>query len=164
MTNSLGKGIFLAILTVFLATLIWVIAPCNQAASKNLTKIVVGNKEVFVELAVTAKERGRGLQFRTSLPEDHGMLFIFPTEKLPSFWMEDTYIPLSVAFIKKSGLITQIEEMEPGSHDRHTSRENTKYALEMNAGWFKRNNIHVGDMVTIPLIADTTHDKVKQAH
>ncbi|MFQ5862225.1 MAG: DUF192 domain-containing protein [Candidatus Brocadiales bacterium] len=155
MTNSLSNSI--------LIVLIVLIAPCGQISAKDLTTIMVGGKEVSVELAVTAKERRIGMQFRTSLTEDHGMLFIFPTERHTIFWMKDTYIPLAVAFIKESGLITQIEEMEPSSLERHTSRENVKYALEMKGGWFKRNNVHVGDRVTIPLITDIATDKGKQS-
>lgn len=123
---------------------------CSQAFTDELAKMMAGKKEIFVELAVTAQERMLGMQFRTSLAEDQGMLFVFPTEGRHVFWMKDTYIPLSVAFITKDGVITQIDEMEPLSLEHHVSRERVKYALEMKAGWFKRNNIRVGDMVIIP--------------
>lgn len=118
-------------------------------------KIYVGDKKAYVELAVSLEERSRGLQFRKSLGEDRGMLFIFPQRSQHTFWMKDTLIPLSLAFINENGLITQIEEMHPGSFDRYTSRDRVKYALEMNSGWFKRNNVRVGDRVTAPSIINT---------
>ncbi|MEE9200712.1 MAG: DUF192 domain-containing protein [Candidatus Brocadiales bacterium] len=123
----------------------------------HLPKMTVGGKEIYVELAVDPDVRGRGLMFRTRLEEDHGMLFVFPVEDRHAFWMKDTEIPLSIAFIK-NGVVTQLEDMEPHSLERHASTEEVKYALEMNRGWFKRNDVHVGGLVIIPPITRTGAD------
>lgn len=143
MTNNRYKVLLIIVLA-------GVISYGYLGSGSSLVKISVGGKDVHVELAIEPEVRGRGLQFRTSLTENHGMLFVFPVEGRHAFWMKDTHIPLSIAFINKGGLITQIEDMEPDSLERHTPSDKVKYALEMNGGWFKRNNIHAGGRVTIP--------------
>lgn len=75
------------------------------------------------------------------------MLFVFPQEKYLSFWMKNTKIPLSIAFISNSGEITQIESMKPHSPTSHTSKARVKYALEMKDKWFDKNEITVGNKV-----------------
>jgi uncharacterized membrane protein (UPF0127 family) len=112
-------------------------------------KLKVAGKEVTVELALTTWEHQRGLKYRHWLPEDYGMLFIFPEEENHSFWMKDTYIPISIAFISSGGIITQIDSMEPLSLKGHTSKEKVKYALEMNGGWFEQHNVRIGDKVDL---------------
>jgi uncharacterized membrane protein (UPF0127 family) len=91
-----------------------------------------------------------GLMHRNKLEDNEGMLFIFPQEEILSFWMKDTRIPLSIAFIKANGRIVQIESMKPYSLDTHVSREKVKYALEVKDGWFMRHNVKEGDTVKIP--------------
>ena len=92
-----------------------------------------------------------GLMNRDALGSDDGMLFIFPQEQILSFWMKNTLIPLSIAFIKIDGRIVQINSMKPYSLDSHFSHEKVKYALEMNDGWFTKHGVDVGDLVRIPL-------------
>jgi uncharacterized membrane protein (UPF0127 family) len=130
--------------------LLWLLNPLGEPTTKKLKKILVGNKTVYVELALTPLEHSQGLKFRTELGEDQGMLFVFSEECYVSFWMEDTPIPLSIAFITEDGLITQIESMEPLSLESHPSQKKVKYVLEMERGWFEKNHIHVGDKATIP--------------
>ncbi|MCF6153648.1 MAG: DUF192 domain-containing protein [Candidatus Brocadia sp.] len=111
--------------------------------------------ELEVEVAITPKEHMLGLMYRDTLEDNGGMLFIFPEEKVLSFWMKDTRIPLSIAFIKANGRIVQIESMKPYSLDIHVSRKKVKYALEMKEGWFKKHKVKEGDMVKIPLAGKT---------
>jgi len=85
--------------------------------------------------------------FRKSLPFDEGMLFVFPQEDYYPFWMKNTYIPLSIAFINREGRIIQIDEMEPLSTTPHTPLGRILYALETNKGWFKERGVKVGDRV-----------------
>ena len=113
-------------------------------------QLKVAGKKVTVELASTDQERRLGLMYRHSLPENHGMLFVFPDEEYLSFWMKNTYIPLSIAFISTEGTITQIEFMEPLSLYGHNSKEKVKYALEMLGGWFEQHNVKAGDRVELP--------------
>ena len=121
--------------------------------------MIINSKLLFVEVAKTQEQRQKGLQNRTLLKQNQGMLFIFPEEGLHSFSMKDTYIPLSLAFISEDGRITQIEEMEAGSLKHHASNTEVKYALEMTAGWFRRNGVGVGDRVSMPQLVDAHRDK-----
>ena len=118
------------------------------------TIVVIGGEdegvELRVELARTAGERSRGLMFREELAEDGGMLFVYVEDTEAGFWMRDTLIPLSIAFIAADGTILDIQDMEPRSEDTHRSPEAYRYALEVNQGWFQRNGFDVGDRVEIP--------------
>lgn len=107
----------------------------------------IGGMGLRVELAATAQDRAHGLMGRTTLCADCGMLFVFEGAGRHEFWMEDTQLPLSVAFIAEDGRILNIEEMLPGSTQRHGSRGAALYALEMNRGWFARHGIMPGDKV-----------------
>jgi uncharacterized membrane protein (UPF0127 family) len=106
--------------------------------------------ELTVELARTAAERGRGLMFREVLPEERGMLFVFGHETKAGFWMKDTKIPLSIAFIASDGLILETQEMEALSEALHRPARAYSYALEVNQGWFERHGLGAGDRVEIP--------------
>ncbi len=106
--------------------------------------------ELTVELARTAEERGRGLMFREELAEDGGMLFVFPGETDAGFWMRDTPIPLSIAFIATDGAILDVQDMEPLSTELHSPGALYRYALEVNQGWFREHGFGAGDRVEIP--------------
>lgn len=103
-----------------------------------------------MELARTAGERSRGLMFREELAEDGGMLFVYVEDTEAGFWMKDTLIPLSIAFIAADGTILDIQDMEPLSEDTHRPPEPYRYGLEVNQGWFQQNGFNVGDRVEIP--------------
>jgi uncharacterized membrane protein (UPF0127 family) len=110
-----------------------------------------------VELATTPKARACGLSNRVKLPENHGMLFIYPTPGARTFWMKDTHIPLSIAFFDDSGLISSIQDMTPMQTDeRYRSLQPVRYALEVNQGWFAEHGIGVGDQVEmkLPVVVD----------
>ena len=106
--------------------------------------------EVPVEIAATDTERERGLMGRTALAEDAGMLFVFDREQQLSFWMKDTLIPLSIAYINESGRIVDIQDMQPLDETPHPSTEPAKYALEVNQGFFNEHGIEVGNKVSLP--------------
>jgi uncharacterized protein len=107
--------------------------------------------EVPVEIAATDAERERGLMGRTALAEDAGMLFVFDREQQLSFWMKDTLIPLSIAYINESGRIVDIQDMQPLDETPHPSAAPAKYALEVNQGFFVARGIQVGDKVELPV-------------
>lgn len=109
--------------------------------------LVVGNERVSAEIAWTVEDRRQGLMHRESMPEDHGMLFIFPEERLLSFWMKDTPLPLSIAFADAGGRIVTIADLEPNSEAVVGSRVPASYALEMNRGWFTRHGVFPGDSI-----------------
>ena len=84
---------------------------------------------------------------RPTLGKDNGMLFIFEEGSTPCFWMKDTQIPLSIAFISKTNTIVRITDMQPLSLTEHCSGQPIVLALEVNQGWFEQNNIKVGDKI-----------------
>ncbi len=103
-----------------------------------------------VELAVDGEQHSKGLSGRGSLCYDCGMLFVFETNVNSGFWMKDTSIPLSIAFISENGTIIDIQRMEPYSLESHSPGESYRYALEVNQGFFLENDVIVGDVVIIP--------------
>ncbi len=110
----------------------------------------IRSETLWVEIASTPAERMVGLMFRDSLPENHGMLFIFDTPQILKFWMKNTLIPLDIAFIDEAGVIIDIQAMEPLDTTLHVSPKAVPYALEVNRGWFKRHGIGVGDTLRGP--------------
>lgn len=111
------------------------------------TTIRVGGTDVTVEIADDPEARGKGLMNRDSLPEDHGMLFVYPEEQILSFWMRNTLIPLDIAFIDRNGFILEIQQMEPHDETSHASSQPAMYALELRQGWFEDHGVESGDRV-----------------
>jgi uncharacterized membrane protein (UPF0127 family) len=109
--------------------------------------IYIKGKEIQVEVAKTPEERTHGLMGRKHLGKDEGMLFVFEREDYHGFWMKDTQISLSIAFVDKGGQIIGIEDMKPLTLETHTPSQPILYALEMKKGWFSANGIKVGDIV-----------------
>lgn len=101
--------------------------------------------ELKVEIADTPEKMVRGLMFRERLPEDQGMLFDFAVQTQAPFWMKDTSIPLSIAFISADGLIIDIQDMQPFSEELHRSPQPYRLAVEVNQGWFQEHGIKIGD-------------------
>ena len=102
-------------------------------------------RKLTVEVACDDLSRRRGLQDRERLPEDGGMLFIFPRDERQDFWMKSTLIPLSIAFLDADGKILQIEDMKPHDETNTTSNSKVRFAVEVNKGWFQKNGLGVGD-------------------
>lgn len=117
--------------------------------------ITVNNKRLKVKVARTPSDKARGLMDTQekgsgALGPNEGMLFVYPEEQILSFWMKNTSIPLSIAFIGADRKIQQIEEMEPHNEALIKSKQPAQYALEVNSGWFDKHNIARGDTITIP--------------
>ena len=87
---------------------------------------------------------------RTELAENAGMLFVFDREEPRSFWMRNTLVPLSIAYIASDGRIVDIQDMQPLDETSHPSAEPAQYALEVNQGFFAERGIEVGNVVEIP--------------
>ena len=114
-------------------------------------KIIVGNSQLEVELAATPATRSRGLMYRQSLPEERGMLFVFPQEQMLTFWMRNTTLPLSIAFADAAGRIVTISDLDPLSEALVSSGAPARFALEVNRGWFLRHGVSPGDsLLSIP--------------
>ena len=103
--------------------------------------------EITVEIADTQETQEKGLMWRESMEEDRGMLFVYDRDSRKSFWMKNTKIPLSIAYIGADGTIREIYDMEPLSTRTVDSRYSVRYALEVNQGAFKRHGIKAGDKV-----------------
>jgi uncharacterized membrane protein (UPF0127 family) len=121
-----------------------------EEGKKPLFQLTVKGKKIRAEVVQTEEEKARGLMFRESLGKDEGMLFVYDREEFLTFWMKNTPIPLSIAFIDQREKIVDIQDMEPFSLRTHVSAFPARYALEMNQGWFKKNGIKVGEVVSIP--------------
>ncbi len=107
---------------------------------------------LWVEIAATPETQQLGLMFRDSLPENRGMLFVYPESQQLVFWMKNTVLPLDIAFVDEAGVIREIQSMEPLSEDLHRSLEPVRYALEVNRGWFRRHGVQVGDTLKGPAL------------
>jgi len=122
-------------------------APPAASSAEGVLIKVAGNP-VWVQVSETPRERERGLMFTDRLPPDEGMLFVFEREQILSFWMKNTPLPLSVAFIDREGRILEIKHMQPLDEETaHASSQPALYALEMNADWFEKHGVRVGDRV-----------------
>ena len=113
-----------------------------------IQEITINNKTINVEITNTLESRAVGLMYRESLDPDSGMLFVFEEAAYHCFWMKNTLIPLSIAFISPSGTITDILDMAPLDLTSHCPSQPALYALEMNQDWFAKQGIKVGDHVT----------------
>ncbi len=107
----------------------------------------VGSQNVRADVANTEAARQMGLMFRKKMGGLEGMLFVFPEIGYHAMWMRNTLIPLSVAYLNESGTILSIHEMEALSDMPHQSAGPARFALEMNAGWFKSNKVNLGDTI-----------------
>lgn len=109
--------------------------------------LMIGNHRIHAEIANTPESRANGLMQRDHLCADCGMLFVFPEAGRHNFWMKNTPLPLSIAFISASGSILEIAEMRPFTTEIHGTHSDVLYALEMNSRWFARKGIKQGDKV-----------------
>jgi uncharacterized protein len=107
----------------------------------------IGTHSIRATIANTPDSRARGLMRYTYLCANCGMLFVFPQAGKHHFWMKDTPLPLSIAFIAADGSILNIAEMQANTTQTHSARGDAKYALEMNQGWFSAHAIKPGDRV-----------------
>lgn len=111
------------------------------------TTLTIGKQKLVAEVASTPEQRTTGLMYRFSLQPDHGMIFVFEHPEPQGFWMKNTYVPLSIAFIGSDGRILNIADMAPQDERTHWSNGPAQYALEMRKGWFAAHGIMPGDQV-----------------
>jgi len=111
------------------------------------TVVEVAGVSLTVEVADTPDLRERGLMERSALRPDHGMVFVYPDERQRSFWMKNTPLPLSIAYIDSQGRIVHMADMTPFDTSPVPSRRPAMYAIEVEQGWFDRKAVRVGDKV-----------------
>lgn len=104
----------------------------------------MGMYRIEAEVAASEENRELGLMFREKMAANHGMLFVFPAAQRECMWMKNTLLPLSVAFLDDRGVIVNVEEMQAKTLNNHCSTKPVRFALEMNAGWFKQRGFGPG--------------------
>jgi uncharacterized protein len=112
-----------------------------------IVELKIKTHKLKVEVAATAQSRTIGLMNRFSLAPDSGMLFVFPQSEQLGFWMKNTFIPLSIAYVDTKGVILNIADMKPQDESTHPSKGPAMFAIEMKQGWFKDKGIVAGDKV-----------------
>jgi uncharacterized membrane protein (UPF0127 family) len=124
--------------------------PVQPGQEEGRVTLTMGGKEVTLEVASTNDKRLLGLMRRTALQPDHGMIFIYPEPHPLRFWMKDTWIPLSIAFVKEDGTIINIDEMRPGvTETPYMVEGKCRFAIEMTTDWFKAHGIQAGDRIAL---------------
>ena len=106
--------------------------------------LAAGMHLIQAQVAATPEQRSTGLMFRTEMPANDGMLFVFEQASQQCFWMKNTLIPLTAAFVADDGTLVNLVDMKPQSLDSHCSTAPVRYVLEMNQGWFAKRGIKAG--------------------
>jgi uncharacterized membrane protein (UPF0127 family) len=121
-----------------------------QDGPQRLPTVTLGSGilNIKAELAQNPREHEIGLMYRTSMGANEGMLFVFERIGVQCFWMKNTLIPLSVAFIAEDGSVVNVDEMKAETLDSHCSTRPVRFVLEMNTGWFKRHGVKAGDKIS----------------
>ncbi len=122
-------------------------ASLTMAQGLPVMELTAGFHRIEAEVAATPQSRAQGLMHRKAMDSQRGMLFVFPDAEPHCFWMKNTLIPLSIAFMDAHGRILNIAEMKPQSEENHCAAKPVRYALEMNAGWFAQRGLKVGDVL-----------------
>ena len=107
-------------------------------------KLSVGMYQIDAQVAQTAQQREIGLMFRKEMPQTEGMIFVFDQPATQCFWMRNTLLPLTAAFVADDGRIVNLADMKPQTDDSHCSEEPVRFVLEMNQSWFAKKNIKKG--------------------
>lgn len=118
----------------------------QESAQMNLprTKLSAGMHVMDVQVALTPEQRQTGLMFRKEMPQHEGMIFVFEQPAQQCFWMKNTLLPLTAAFVADDGTIVNLEDMKPKTTEPHCSAKPVRYVLEMNKGWFAKKGIKAG--------------------
>ncbi len=130
--------------TALIATSLVTQAQDAPQMSLERIKLASGMHRIDAQVASTPEQRQTGLMFRKDMPQHEGMIFIFDQPGKQCFWMKNTLIPLSAAFLSDDGTIVNIEDMKPLALDGHCSVQPVRYVLEMNKGWFAKKGIKAG--------------------
>ena len=140
------------LLSGLLALLVSLPALAQQPPQTNLQRVVLsaGIHQIDTQLALTPDQHTIGLMFRREMPQGEGMLFVFEDVAQRCFWMKNTLIPLTAAFVTDDGTIVNLEDMKPQTTQTHCSTKPVRYVLEMNKGWFAKKGIKAGTKLSGP--------------
>ena len=117
------------------------------------SELSIGMHRIDVQVASTHPQRQIGLMHRKEMPQHEGMLFVFEQPSVQCFWMRNTLIPLTAAFVADDGGIVNLADMQPLDESSHCSTKPVRYVLEMNQGWFKQRNLKAGAKLRGPMFA-----------
>jgi uncharacterized protein len=117
-----------------------------QEPQQNLPRVTLkaGMHLIHAQVAATPEQRATGLMFRTEMPANEGMLFVFDEPAGQCFWMKNTLLPLTAAFVADDGTIVNLADMKPQTLDSHCSEKPVRFVLEMNQGWFAKRGLKAG--------------------
>lgn len=132
---------------------LWAVA--QEAPQMNLqrTKLSVGMHVIDVQMALTPEQRQTGLMLRKNMPQHEGMIFVFERAGQQCFWMKNTLLPLTAAFVADDGTIVNLADMKPQTTTPHCSDKPVRFVLEMNKGWFAKKGIKAGSKLGGELFA-----------
>jgi uncharacterized protein len=126
------------------------VAPAQEAPQTNLpvVQLNAGMHNIRAQVARTPDQRATGLMHRKDMPQHEGMLFVFEQPSVQCFWMKNTLLPLSIAFLADDGTVVNVRDMQPQALDSHCSDKPVRYVLEMNQGWFAKRGVKPGSKLT----------------
>jgi uncharacterized membrane protein (UPF0127 family) len=133
-----------------LSALLAVTASAQQAQRLPTIQINAGIHNIVAMVAESPNELQTGLMYRREMGTNEGMLFVFPQDSTQCFWMKNTLLPLSAAFVSLDGTVVNIADMKPQTEDSHCSTKPVRYVLEMNQGWFAKRGIKAGAKLVGP--------------
>jgi uncharacterized membrane protein (UPF0127 family) len=126
--------------------------PASAASNSRLptTRMGIGNETFTLEIAYRPEDQETGLMNRKSMPDDHGMIFVFPAERNLTFWMKNTLIPLDILYLDRAGRVVSVKHMKPLDESAVPSDGPAMYAIELNAGAAARAGAKAGDQIKVP--------------
>ncbi len=134
----------------FLCVIVLASVFSSCGSSMERVTLQVGKDQYSIEVAKSPKDRQKGLMNRRTLAAHSGMLFVFKKDRRLSFWMKNTFVPLSIAYLSSDGTVKEIHSMVPRSLNPVISRHFVRYALELPEGAFARSGVRIGDKIIIP--------------
>ena len=117
-------------------------------------QLTAGEHQIQVYVARSREERAMGLMHRREMPEDEGMLFMCEERAVLKFWMKDTPLPLSIAFLEEDGTILKIADLQPHDLESESSEQPVRFVLEVNQGWFDQRGIGPGMRIAGPVFLE----------
>ena len=133
---------------VFATSTVW----AQESPQLQLPRVTLsaGMHLINAQVASTPQERAIGLMFRKEMPVNEGMLFAFEQASEQCFWMKNTLLPLTAAFVADDGSIVNLADMQPQSLESHCSTRPVRFVLEMNKGWFDKRGLKAGSKLSGP--------------
>ena len=144
-------------LSLLLLALSWTTAAQQAQTHLPRTYLQAGMHQLDVQVAATPLQREIGLMHRTDMPNHEGMLFVFEQASQQCFWMKNTLLPLTAAFVADDGTIVNLADMKPQTTDSHCSEKPVRFVLEMKQGWFAKKGIQKGFKLRGELFKDSPH-------